>query len=90
MKKQLYPQNMQQKPKLWLWSIRDLLIIGGAGVLSVFMAVKFDFQLPAALTAVYSFLCIRLDDQSIFDYILRAVRFFVTGQQSFVWKEDRK
>jgi hypothetical protein len=90
MKKQfLYPANMKTKPKLWLWSIKDVIIVGIALIPSVLSAVKLGFYIPAASVAVYAFLSIRMDDQSVLDYINRAVRFFITGQQFYLWKESK-
>ena len=88
MKRQfLYPANMKAKPKLRLWSVRDVIVVGIAMIPSVLAAVGPGFYLPPAGTAVYAFLSIRLEDQSVLDYLKRAVRFFVTGQQFFIWKE---
>ena len=81
---------MKLKPKLWLWSVRDLIIIGIALIPAIIAAVKLHIYVPAAIAAVYAFLSIRLDDQSVLDYIKRAVRFFISSQQFFIWKEDRK
>lgn len=81
---------MKLKPKLWLWSVRDLIIIGIAAVPAILAAVKMHIYVPAAIAAVYAFLSIRLDEQSVLDYIKRAVRFFITSQQFFIWKEDRR
>ena len=36
---------------------------------------------------LYAFLTIQLDDVSIMDFIKRAVKFFITTQQNYVWKE---
>ena len=68
MKKQFYyPANMKTKPKLWLWSVREIIIIGIAAVPAILSAVKLGFYVPAALVAVYAFLTIRMDDRSVLD-----------------------
>lgn len=91
MKKQyIYPQNMKLKPKLWLWSVRDLIIIGISSIPAILAVAKLHFFIPAAMAAVYAFLSIRFDDRSVLDYIKRAVSFFVSSQQSFFWKEDKR
>lgn len=81
---------MKLKPKLWLWSVRDLIIIGISSIPAILAVAKLHFFIPAAMVAVYAFLSIRFDDRSVLDYIKRAVRFFVSSQQSFFWKEDKR
>ncbi len=89
-KRYIYPRNMKTKPKLWLWSMRDVIIIGIAVIPAILAAMKLGFYLPAAAVAVYAFLTIRMEDQAVLDFIKRAVRFFITGQQFYLWKEDRR
>lgn len=90
MKKRFYyPQNMKTKPKLWLWSMKDLIIIGVAAVPAILAWVKLGFYIPAAVAAIYAFLTIRMDDQSVLDFIKRAVKFFITSQQYYIWKESK-
>lgn len=84
-----YPENMKIKPKLWLWSVKDVIIVGIALIPSVISAVKLGFYIPAAVAAVYAFLTIRVDDQSVLDFMRRAVRFFITRQQLYIWKERK-
>ena len=93
MKKQyLYPQNMRTEAKLWFWGLKDIIILAVALTISVVSWAKLGFVLPAALTAIYGILSMRLDESSVLDYIKRAARFFLTTQQYFEWKEgaDRK
>lgn len=88
MKKQyIYPQNMASKAKLWFWSLKDIVILGIALTISVVSWAKLGFIFPATLTFVFGFLSIRADDTSVFDYIKRAARYFITTQQVFEWKE---
>ena len=90
MKKQyLYPQNMRTEAKLWFWGLKDIIILAVALTVSVVSWAKLGFLLPAALTLIYGFLSMRLDECSVLDYIKRAVRFFITTQQYFEWKEQR-
>ena len=93
MKKQyLYPQNMRTEAKLRFWGLKDIIILAVALTISVVSWAKLGFVLPAALTAIYGILSMRLDESSVLDYIKRAARFFLTTQQYFEWKEgaDRK
>ena len=47
MKRQfLYPANMKAKPKLWLWSVRDVIVVGIALIPSVLAAVGLGVLCP--------------------------------------------
>ncbi len=80
---------MRTQVKLWFWSLRDIIILGAALTVSVVSWAKINFVLPAALTVLYGFLTIRIDEYSILDFLKRAFRYFVTTQQYFEWKERR-
>ena len=91
MKRQyIYPQNMRTQVKLWFWTLRDIIILGVALTVSVISWAKLNFIVPAALTVLYGFLTIRIDEYSILDFIKRAWRYFVSTQQYFEWKEKKK
>ena len=49
---------------------------------------KARFIIPAALTAVYAILTMRMDENSILDYIKCAWRYFISTQQYFEWRES--
>jgi len=87
MRQYIYPQNLKAQPKLWLWKLRDIAILGIALLISIFAVATVKLVLPLALTLVYAFLTIQLDDVSIMDFIKRAVKFFISTQQNYVWKE---
>ena len=82
----LYPQNLKSQAKLWLWNLRDLIIIGIALLLSVLAIAQLKLVLPLALTLGYAFLSIRFEDNTVLDFIRRGIRFFLTSQQYFEWK----
>jgi hypothetical protein len=91
MKRQyIYPQNMRTQVKLWFWTLKDIIIIGVALTVSVISWAKLNFIVPAALTLLYGFLTIRMDEYSILDFIKRAWRYFISTQQYFEWKEKKK
>ena len=91
MKRQyIYPQNMRTQVKLWFWTLRDIIILGVALTVSVISWAKLNFIVPAALTVLYGFLTIRMDEYSILDFIKRAWRYFISTQQYFEWKEKKK
>ena len=87
MRQYIYPQNLKAQPKLWLWKLRDIAILGIALLISIFAVATVKLFLPLALTLVYAFLTIQLDDVSIMDFIKRATKFFISTQQNYVWKE---
>ena len=86
MKTYIYPQNLKARSQLWLWSIRDFLIICFMLILSVVILTQIWSFLPFAVTAMFAFLSIRFDDTTIIDYIVCAFRYFVSAQQIFYWK----
>lgn len=82
----IYPQNLEAKARLWLWDLKDLIVIGAAALISLLALSQIRFVLPMVGTMLYAFLTIRLDDTSILDFIKRATRFFVTTQQYYEWR----
>lgn len=82
-----YPYDLKSRAKLWLWDLRDIAIIGVALLISLLAWTQIQFYLPMALTLMYMFLSIRLDDSSVMDYILCGVRYFLVTQQYYEWKE---
>ena len=82
----LYPQNLKATANLWLWGLRDFCIIGIAALLSVVIMVYLGIFIPAAITLVYGFLTIRMDDTTVMDYLKYAVKYFITTQQYYEWR----
>ncbi len=82
----LYPQNLRATANLWLWGLRDFLILGVAALISIVILVQLHFVVPAALTLCYGFLTIRLDDTTIMDFLRYAVRYFISTQQYYEWR----
>lgn len=83
----IYPDNLKAKARLWLWELRDVAIIGGALLLSVFALARIGTLFPLVCAAVYAFLTIRVEDASILDFLRHAVRFLFLQQQYFEWRE---
>ena len=79
---------MRTQTKLWLWSLKDIIILGIALTKSVVSWAKLGFVIPAALTAVYAILTMRMDENSILDYIKCSWRYFISTQQYFEWRES--
>ena len=84
----IYPQNLKAQAKLWFWNFRDITIIGVALLVSILALTQVQFYLPMALTLVYAFLTIRMEESTVLEFIFRAARFFLTTQQYYEWKEE--
>lgn len=82
----LYPQNLKATANLWLWRLRDFVILGVAALLSIVLLVRLRMAVPLALTLCFGFLTIRLEDSTVLDFLIHAVRFFLSTQQYFEWK----
>lgn len=82
----IYPQNLKAAANLWLWSLRDFMIMGVAALLSIVTLVELRLMLPAAATLCYGFLTIRMDDTTILDFLRYAVRYFISTQQYYEWR----
>lgn len=83
----IYPQNLKAQAKLWLWNLRDVAIIGISLIISVLALSQMKFYLPLAITLVFAFLTIRMDEQTTLDFIRRSIRYFASSQQYFEWQE---
>ncbi len=82
----LYPQNLKATANLWLWSLRDFVIMGIAALLAIVIWVQFGLVLPTALVLCYGFLTIRLEETTVIDYLKFAVRFLFATQQYYEWR----
>ena len=81
----LYPKDLKSQPKLWLWSLRDIVIIGVALLISVLALSQLKLFFPLAISAAYAFLTIRKDDNTVLEFLFRGIRYFCTTQQYFEW-----
>ena len=81
----LYPQNLKATANLWLWGLRDFVILGVAMLLSIVLLVRLRMAVPLALTLCFGFLTIRLEESTVLDFLIHAVRFFLSTQQYFEW-----
>ena len=82
----IYPQNLKATANLWLWSIRDFVILAIAVLLSALILVQLKTVMPAAVTLCYGFLTIRMDDTTMLDFMRYAVRYLISTQQYFEWR----
>ncbi len=86
MRTYLYPQNLKASANLWLWNLRDFLILSIAILISAVILLNSGIVLTAALSLAFGFLTIRKDETAVIDSIGYAVRFFISGQQYFEWR----
>ena len=86
MKTYLYPQNLSASANLWLWNLRDFLILCIAVLISAVILLNSGVMLPGAVSLAYGFLTIRKDETAVLDSIGYGVRFFISGQQYYEWR----
>lgn len=77
---------MKATANLWLWGLRDFVILSIAVLISAAIFINSGILLPAALSLCFGFLTIRKDDISVVDFLGYAARFFLTGQQYYEWR----
>ena len=82
----IYPQNLKATANLWLWSMRDFVILAIAVLLSAVILVQLKTVMLAAVTLCYGFLTIRMDDTTVLDFMRYAVRYLISAQQYFEWR----
>lgn len=86
MNQYIYPQNLKAKATLWLWGMRDFIILCIAALLSVAVIIGIGFLVPMALTLCFGFLTIRVADTTIAESLGYALRFFLSSQQYYEWR----
>jgi maltodextrin utilization protein YvdJ len=86
MKQYLYPQNLKATANIWLWSVRDFIILCIATLISLIIAVNTLFLIPGAITLCFAFLTVRLGDMTIIDFIRNAANYLFATQQYFEWR----
>lgn len=82
----LYPQNLRATANLWLWSLKDFVILCIAALFSILALIQLGALFPLAGTLCFGILSVRMEDTTILDFIRWACRFFLTTQQSFIWQ----
>lgn len=86
MKKQyIYPQNMRASATMWLWSLKDFAIIMVGALFSAFVLATTKIVIPVVIVALFAFLSIRAEENTILDYIQYSVKYFISTQQYFEW-----
>ena len=82
----IYPDNMKGRSVLFLWQLRDLVIILLCVIVSVLIWIGMKTVLPLTLSVTAAFMFIRFDDLCILDYLKDAYRFCISTQQYFLWR----
>lgn len=86
MKTYIYPKNLKAKAQLWLWSLRDFVILAAAALLSAAVLLQSGSLIPAALTLGFGFLSIRMEDTTVLDYMSYAARYVLASQKYYEWR----
>ncbi len=82
----LYPQNLKASANLWLWGLKDFVILGVMALPAIVCLVQFGFMVPAVGVLGYGFLTIRMDDTTIMEFLKCAIRYFLTTEQYYEWR----
>ena len=83
----LYPSDLKSKPMMWLWELKDVVIIGILAIFSVFAIAQTGIFIPLVITVVYGFLSIQYEGVSILGFIKYAGIFLFAKQQTYNWQE---
>lgn len=85
-KQYIYPQNMKASASLWLWSLKDFLIIVVGALISAVILATTRLMIPAVIVAAFAFLSIRSDETTVLDFVKYAIKYFISSQQTYYWK----
>lgn len=86
MKKQyIYPQNMRASATLWLWSLKDFVVVIIGALFSAIVLATTKLMIPAVLAGTYALLSIRADGTTMLDFIKYGIKFFISTQQYYEW-----
>lgn len=83
----IYPSDLKAKPKLWLWELRDIAIVGVGLLLSVLAVTQGVGMLPLVVTVLFAFLSVRVEGTSVLDFLHHAMGFLILDQQYYEWRE---
>ena len=86
----IYPDNLKARPMLWLWELKDVAVIAIALLLSVFALAHGSSFVPLIGAALYAFLSIRVEDNSVLGFLCFAAQFLFLEQQYYEWEEPHE
>lgn len=84
----IFPTNLKAKPKMWLWELRSLAVIGVGLILSVLVLANGFSWGPLIVTALYTFLSIKVEETSVLDFLRFAADFLFLKQQYYEWRQE--
>ena len=86
MKEDLYPKNLKAKANLWLWGMKDFIILAVIALVAIVLFVVTGWIAPIAIALCFAVLTIRKDDMTVLDYLKYATRYFILDQQYYKWR----
>ena len=86
MKEYLYPKNLKAKANLWLWGMKDFIILAVIALVAIVLFVVTGWIAPIAIALCFAVLTIRKDDMTVLDYLKYATRYFLLDQQYYKWR----
>ena len=86
MREYIYPQNLKATSNIWMWSLKDFVLIVIGCLLSVLAIVYARILLPGVGTLLFAFLAMRFDEVTVIDFIKTATKYFITSQQYYEWR----
>lgn len=88
--KYYYPKNLISKPRLALWHVKDVFFGSIFALGSFFIISKTGISLPLIFTIVYMVLKIRPEEYSIYEGLLRIIKFLIRQRVFFNTKANRE
>ena len=86
MKEDMYPKNLKATANLWLWGLKDFIILAVLTLFAIILYVVAKTLVPAAIALCFAVLTIRKDEMTVLEYIKYAMRYFITDQQHYKWR----
>ena len=83
-----YPAHLKSRPKLGMWDLRDLAILGCMLTLAVLAAVWGGVLFPMGVTIGFAALSVRPDEDALSDHIRRIVRYLIRPR-TYVWQSKK-
>ena len=86
MKEYMYPKNLKATANLWLWGLKDFIILAVLTLFAIILYVVAKTLVLAAIALCFAVLTIRKDEMTVLEYIKYATRYFITDQQHYKWR----
>jgi glycerol uptake facilitator-like aquaporin len=82
----IYPANLKSRASLFLWQLKDVVIIIVLAMLGILALTQTGSPLVPAVAVGYAILSIRYEDNSLLDYIKYAWRYCISKPQYYIWR----